>query len=158
MNFFQGDNQMKAAQVQEPVQRPEVVQADASCQEAENVVRSALQELGSTYFEAHKDDPEAEYSEMIAQIKKNMEMETLWRQYRLSLDEETQCVECGTIVTSDSLFCKKCGSKIPAWDFSSLGVKPPEAESAPAANVCHVCGRPLVPGAMFCEMCGTRVG
>ena len=160
MRIFQGENQMQGGMPQEAAagQNPEIAFADTNCKEAENVVHSAIQDLGRMYFEAYKDDPGAEYAEIIARIKKNMETEQLWRQYRLSLEDKTQCEKCGTVVTSDSLFCKKCGSSIPSWDFSSLGVEAFKMRSGLNMGSCPNCGRPLVAGAVFCEGCGTKVG
>ena len=81
-----------------------------------------------------------------------MDREKLWRQYRLSLEGEILCENCGTVVTSDSAFCKKCGSPMKTWDFSAL-----EIEAAPGASVCKSCGAPLAPDSVFCEACGAKV-
>lgn len=138
-------------------QNPDIERAEANWREAEVSVKNAIQELGRAYFDAYKDRAESEYCEQVAHIKKCMENETLWHQYRLSLEGKLQCEKCGTVITSNSLFCNQCANPVRAWDFSSLGVG--ASTGAPAVNngVCRMCGRPLVAGAAFCEACGAEV-
>lgn len=134
---------------------PAIARADAGCREAETAVTEALLVLGRTYFEANRDKPDGEYHKQVAQIVAAMDKEKLWRQYRLSLEGQALCEACGTVVTADSLFCKKCGKPMKKWDFTGLGV---DVEPAPGEGaVCKACGAPLAPGSAFCEECGAKV-
>ena len=134
-----------------------LTQADEQCLAADSAVNSALRELGKAYFEAYKDNAEVEYAEKVTDIKNSMEKAKLWRQYRLSLEGKTKCEKCGAIITADSIFCNKCGEKIPVWNFSQLGVGTVNIGAATSLNTCPTCGRQLPSGASFCEMCGCKI-
>lgn len=154
MGKFNVNSNMKGNAV---MQNSDIERADAGWHEAEFMVKSALQELGKTYFEANQDNTEAGYYEQITNIKQCMDNEILWHQYRLSLEGKLQCEKCGAIITSDSLFCNQCGNAIRGWDFSGLGVENFAGKNTADVAVCRGCGKPLVSGAAFCEVCGTRV-
>lgn len=149
MKFF---DEKKLFRMDAAAQDPAIAKADEGCRKAEAAVTDALLALGRAYFEANRENPESEHREEIAQIAASMDREKLWRQYRLSLEGEVLCENCGTTVTSDSAFCKKCGSPMKTWDFSAL-----EIESAPGASVCKSCGASIAEGSAFCESCGARV-
>lgn len=138
-------------------QDPQIAHADANLQEAGLNVKNAMQELGRRYFDANKDNPEAEYYEQITCIKKCMDNEILWHQYRLSLEGKVLCENCGAVNPFNSLFCNQCGSSIRAVDFSVLGVEMSVMENPVNTAVCQICGSQLVAGAMFCEKCGNKL-
>lgn len=154
MGKFNVNNHLKETVA---TQNSDIGRADANWREAEFSVKNALQELGKAYFEANQDNMEAEYYKQITNIKKCMDNEILWHQYRLSLEGKLQCEKCGSIITSDSLFCNQCGNSIRAWDFSGLGVEALTGKNVADAVVCRGCGNPLISGAVFCEVCGTKV-
>lgn len=136
----------------EAARDPAIAKADEGCRKAEAAVTDALLALGRAYFEANRENQEAEHCEEIARIAEAIDRQKLWRQYRLSLGGELLCESCGTVVSSDSAFCKKCGSPMKPWDFSALDV-----EAAPGAPVCKSCGAPLAADSAFCEACGAKV-
>lgn len=138
-------------------QNPKIEHAESNLYDAGLNVKNALQELGRAYFDANKDNMEAEYYEQITHIKKCMDLEVLWHQYRLSLDGKVLCENCGADNPLNSLFCNQCGNSIPAVDFSVLGVEPSVKEYPADMAVCRACGKPLVSGAVFCEACGTKI-
>ena len=138
--------------------------ADQNCRAAGEAVKTALLELGQNYFEANQDNDSSEFSDLIYKVKECIDKETLWKQYRLSLDGKLLCEHCGAVITSDSAFCNKCGGSIKPLDFSSILSKevPVQSETltyqeSPKANVCPNCGSPLVEGAMYCEKCGKKL-
>ena len=149
MKFF---DEKKLFHMDTATQDSAIAKADEGCRKAEASVTDALLALGRAYFEANRENPESEHHEEIVQIAAYMDREKLWRQYRLSLEGEILCENCGTVVTSDSAFCKKCGSPMKTLDFSALGI-----EAAPGASVCKSCGAPLAPDSAFCEACGAKV-
>ena len=154
MGKFNVNNHMRGAAA---APNPEIEHADSNLREAGISVQNAVCELGRAYFEANKDNAEAEYYEQVAHIKNCMDHEKLCHQYRLSLEGQVQCEKCGTIVTSNSLFCNQCGSSIQAWYFSGLGIGNSVNKNTANAPVCRACGKPLVAGAAFCEICGAKV-
>ena len=134
-----------------------MLQADQNCQNAKKEVADAFLALGHAYYEANKDNSASEFAEQLLDIKDKIEKETLWNQFRLSLEGKTKCEHCGMIITSDSAFCNKCGGKIAPRDFSAIVVTQNQQDTTPSQNVCPTCGSPLIAGAAFCEKCGTRV-
>lgn len=149
MKFF---DEKKLFRMDTARQNPAIAQADEGCRKAGAAVTDALLALGRAYFEANRENPESEHREEIARIAADMDMEKLWRQYRLSLEDQALCESCGTVVSADSAFCKKCGAPMQVLDFSALGIEP--ASDAP---VCKSCGAPIAEGSAFCESCGAKV-
>lgn len=142
---------------------PEIKMAEQKCNEAENAVNDAMLALGRQYYKANKDNAESEFAEQIAQITECTKKVTLWSQYRLTLEGKMKCESCNAIITSDSLFCNKCGTRVEAMDFSNLEIDTAPSEEtvfAPVVdnNVCPACGAPLVSNALFCEQCGQKIG
>lgn len=132
-----------------------IQKAEQSCASAEKVVNEALLALGKKYFEDNRDNLSSEYSEQISEVAEAIKKEKLWRQYRLSLEGKMKCDKCGAIITSDSVFCNKCGTSIEPLDFSSINLDTPVAPVS--SGFCQTCGATLIPGAIFCEKCGSKV-
>ena len=134
-----------------------IKQADNGYKDAEKETLNALQSFGRTVYEAEKDNTESPFSEDIKQIKDCMEKEYLWKLYRLGLDGETECENCGARIPSDSIYCNKCAAKIPERDFSTIGYVAKPKSQLIEQNACPQCGSPLPEGAVFCEKCGTKI-
>ena len=134
-----------------------IAQAEQNCQNAKRELEGAYLSLGKLFFEKTMDNAASEFVEQISEIKEKKEKETLWNQYRLSLDGRTICEHCGSIITSDSVFCNKCGGKIAPRDFTAIGIGTNQYPASPSQNLCPTCGSLLVEGAAFCEKCGMKV-
>ncbi|MBR0133126.1 MAG: zinc ribbon domain-containing protein [Lachnospiraceae bacterium] len=134
---------------------PQIALSEQKYEEAKEATEKALLDLGKKYFEANFDNESAEFFGEISAVKECGQMEKVWYQYRLSLDEKMQCESCGAIITSDSLFCNKCGSKVVPTDFTLIeNYLVPEA---PKTKTCPSCGKTLVGEAKFCEKCGFKL-
>lgn len=138
-----------------PSVSPEIQQAEKNCNMAESAVNAAMLALGKKYYEENKENSASEYAEQITEVTECIKKESLWKQYRLTLEGKMKCEKCGAIITSDSAFCNKCGTSIKPLDFSSLGINSPDTSNT--INSCPSCGAPLVSDAMFCEKCGHRL-
>ncbi len=125
--------------------------------DVQNALKEAYIELGKKYYESNKDNVSAEFASQASKIKELIGKEELWQQYSLSIDGKVKCESCGAIITSDSLFCNKCGGSIKPRDFSSLGVASEQPVESITVKKCPSCGSPLVEGAMFCEKCGQKL-
>lgn len=123
-------------------------------QESIKSVDSAYAMLGKAYFDAHSDDPGAEFLEQIKEVKRHQEAERMWYQYSLSLNDKIQCEECKSIIPLDSAFCNKCGKPIQKLDFTSIKN---ELGSAEEGKTCPRCGTALIQEAVFCPNCGMKV-
>ncbi|MCR5509030.1 MAG: zinc ribbon domain-containing protein [Lachnospiraceae bacterium] len=138
------------------IQNNIAAKVNENCRLADEEVEAAISALGLKYYNENRNNPEAKYPEDIDAIKKLKAKSYMWNQYRLSLDGKRMCEKCKATITSDSLFCNKCGTSLKELDFSSF-----EAElqsAAPAVeNVCPQCGTPVEDGALFCETCGMRL-
>ncbi|WP_432630449.1 zinc ribbon domain-containing protein [Brotaphodocola sp.] len=119
---------------------------DSQILETDNKIKELLISIGRTYLEAHREDCEQEYKEAICSIKKlEEERETLERN-KLAAQGLRKCEYCHQIITLDSAFCNKCGSKLEQIVLSSAGGK-----------FCPSCGASLEEGDVFCTSCGAKV-
>ena len=105
-------------------------------------------EIGQSYYERHKDDPEAEELERIAAITDTNEKIAVCRNQIKTLKGVEKCPNCGADVQNGSQFCNNCGTRIP----------PASMKTAPKAGLtCPTCGTELESDAAFCFNCGTKL-
>ena len=105
-------------------------------------------EIGQSYYERHKDDPEAEELERIAAITDTNEKIAVCRNQIKTLKGVEKCPNCGADVQNGSQFCNKCGTRMP----------PASMKTAPKAGLtCPTCGTELESDAAFCFNCGTKL-
>ena len=105
-------------------------------------------EIGQSYYERHKDDPEAEELERIAAITDPNEKIAVCRNQIKTLKGVEKCPNCGADVQNGSQFCNNCGTRMP----------PASMKTAPKAGLtCPTCGTELESNAAFCFNCGTKL-
>ena len=105
-------------------------------------------EIGQSYYERHKDDPEAEELERIAEITDTNEKIAVCRNQIKTLKGVEKCPNCGADVQNGSQFCNKCGTRMP----------PASMKTAPKTGLtCPTCGTELESNAAFCFNCGTKL-
>ena len=105
-------------------------------------------EIGQSYYERHKDDPEAEELERIAAITDTNEKIAVCRNQIKTLKGVEKCPNCGADVQNGSQFCNKCGTRMP----------PASMKTAPKTGLtCPTCGTELESNAAFCFNCGTKL-
>ena len=105
-------------------------------------------EIGQSYYERHKDDPEAEELERIAAITDTNEKIAVCRNQIKTLKGVEKCPNCGADVQNGSQFCNNCGTRMP----------PASMKTAPKTGLtCPTCGTELESNAAFCFNCGTKL-
>lgn len=112
----------------------------------EGQIREALIQIGTVYLERHREDCEPEYREFINQIKALEEQKETLERNKLAAQGLRMCEHCRQIITLDSVFCNKCGSKLEPLEISSAG-----------GRFCPSCGASLAEGDAFCTACGSKV-
>lgn len=136
---------------------PEAMAAKNGHAAAITEVNDAIRALGMKYYNANKDNASAEFAAEVSAIKEAEALEKLWGQYELSLEGKRKCEKCGAIITSDSIFCNKCGVKVEVIDFSAIVPKPAAPMAEPKKmRFCTGCGKQLPDDAVFCESCGCK--
>lgn len=94
-------------------------------------------ELGQSYYERHKGDPEAEELERIAAITDTNEKIAVCREQIKTLKGVEKCPNCGADVQNGSQFCNNCGTRMP----------PASMKTAPkAGHTCPTCGAAVAEG------------
>nr|WP_297706780.1 zinc ribbon domain-containing protein [uncultured Butyrivibrio sp.] len=147
------NQQMKANDVASSA----ISNADSNIADVEIAVKDAFLVLGEQYFEANKNNQDAEYYAQVEKIKELKDKKDLWQQYKLSLEGKAICENCNSVISSDSAYCNRCGSAIKPRDFSVLGIAAAQSSSSVISRTCPQCGSRLVEGAMFCEKCGQKL-
>lgn len=105
-------------------------------------------EIGQSYYERHKGDPEAEELERIAEITDTNEKIAVCRNQIKTLKGVEKCPNCGADVQNGSQFCNNCGTRMP----------PASMKTAPKAGLtCPTCGAAVAEGNLFCNNCGTKL-
>ena len=91
----------------------------------EKMVAQSYTQIGKTYYESHKNDPDAECAAQIALVNKSLEKIAQWREQIQRIKGIVKCPQCGAEIPYGSQFCGVCGTKI---------VRPEAAPAAPAPS------------------------
>lgn len=115
----------------------------------EKAIIQAYTEIGRAYYEAHKDDPNAENIEKLNAVTEAFDR---IHQYKEKIKEITgviKCPNCGADVPHSSLFCNACGVRIPRENVTPA--------STGETKVCPSCGTDVPVDNKFCTVCGTAM-
>lgn len=114
-----------------------------------NEVNAIFISVGKAIYS--KDPYSKEFRKQFEAVKeKNAEIERL-NVLISALEDKVACKQCGEMVSKDSKFCDKCGSKI------DLPVPEPETVQAEEVYICKSCGAELIDAARFCDKCGAKL-
>ena len=127
----------------------EKTRLNAKLSDEEKQINSIFQIIGKNYYEANKDNPNADYIDQILSVKDAyVRIDALREQLKAVAGVRT-CPNCGAEVAMGSMFCNTCGSQMPA--------EAPVSQVAPGGNVCPQCGNAVAYGAAFCNLCGSKM-
>ena len=102
-----------------------------------------LLNLGQRYFNKFSVAPDAEFADIIENIKScKAQIDGNLAEIR-RLNGNVICPACGAEVSSSSQFCPGCGEKMPAPEVSEL--------------TCPACGAAVSEDASFCTKCGASI-
>lgn len=119
---------------------------DVQIAETDSQIANLLMTIGKIYLEAHRDTCDAEYESAVQSIKTlELQREALERN-KLASQGLRKCEHCQQIITLDSAFCNKCGSKLEVLVADTIGGK-----------FCPSCGASLETGDAFCTSCGAKL-
>ena len=129
----------------------DITKLNSNISDEKNKINAAYKEIGKMYFEAHSEDFEESYGELVGNIKASLEKIAAFEQQIVEIKGVTKCPNCGAEVPKGAAFCTSCGTAIPQ----------PEVQAAPAqeapTKTCPTCGTVLKAGDVFCINCGTKV-
>lgn len=119
---------------------------DLEISATEEKIVELLTKIGRVYMEKHAFDNNPEYVEYVKQIQNLEEQKQILERNKLAAQGLRVCEHCHQIITLDSAFCNKCGSKLDPIVVSSIDGK-----------FCPSCGASLSEGDVFCTACGAKV-
>ena len=128
----------------------ETTKLNSRISDEERQINAFYEQLGKNYFESNKDNENAEYKELIMNIKDAMARIKSYQEQLRSAKGFRACPQCGNEVPTGSMFCSVCGNKMPV-------VENTQAAGAPAPFTCPGCGAEFNPGMTFCNKCGTKL-
>ena len=111
----------------------------------EKMVAQSYTQIGKTYYENHKNDPDAECAAQIALVNKSLEKIAQWREQIQRIKGIVKCPQCSAEIPYGSQFCGVCGTKI---------VRPEAAPAAASVRRCPSCGAEAAAADRFCNKCG----
>ena len=129
----------------------DIAKLNSNISDEKNKITAAYKEIGKMYFEAHSEDFEEGYAELVGNIKASLDKISAFEQQIVDIKGVSKCPNCGAEVPKGAAFCTACGTAIPQ----------PEVQAAPvqeeATKTCPTCGTVLKAGDVFCINCGTKV-
>lgn len=144
MGLFNGETKMKARE-----NSPAVTECAKRLNELEQERKKLLLEIGTKYFEDHKDDPakEMQYAKEMEEIIAMDKEAVIVEMRKLALQGLRKCTACGNMLPLDSMFCNKCGEKQQLLKVTETMNK----------NVCPNCGAERDADNIFCTVCGYKL-
>ncbi len=89
---------------------------------------------------------ETPYEEKLIQLKKISQNQELTEKRKLASQGLRKCESCGNVIVLDSIFCNKCGEKLPELFPEETG-----------KLICAKCGMEYEEGNAFCAGCGAKL-
>ena len=120
-----------------------------SISEKQKATQQLYAALGQIYYEAHKNDPEAEGYGIINQLTAQLSEIAQCREQLSRLRGNHICPVCGKEVPGDALFCRGCGTRMDV---------PASVQPVQEQNLCPQCGAQMPADNQFCTQCGCRLG
>lgn len=132
----------------------DVAKFSSMISDEERKMNNTYMQIGKEYVQKYGEEPAEEFKELVDLLK---ESESKIKEYQENikvLKGVTNCPECGAEVQNESLFCPKCGTKMP-----QVEVVAEEAEETEEAvpKFCSKCGAAISAGSRFCVSCGNPV-
>ena len=132
------------------VNRGEINRLTKAIAAEEQNINNAFQQMGQTYFAAHRNDPEDAQRGYIQAVLDAMQRASAYKDQINVLRGIAICPNCKAEVDITAAFCSHCGTRMPAQT-------PPAPPAAPGAPICPNCGNACAPGTKFCNLCGTKL-
>ena len=131
------------------IENQEAAECDRQLAALEGQLQQTYLHIGRTYAENNPAEKAkgTPYEEDIAAIEKLQRDMEYYEKRKLAMQGLRKCEKCGNILSADSLFCNKCGEKIPPLFGAEEGGHP----------VCSRCGAPYEEDAVFCIHCGNKL-
>ena len=131
------------------VNRGEINRLNKAIAAEEQNINAIFQQMGQSYFAAHKDDPEEAQAANVRAVLDALERVECIKEQINVLRGIAICPGCKAEVSVTAAFCSRCGTRMPT--------QTPPAPPAPEGPVCPNCGNRCRPGVNFCNRCGTRL-
>lgn len=90
----------------------EVAKLKLDIKSKEDYVEKQYVLLGKAYFEAHKDEVDAEEAEQFFLIKEALEEIERMKAEILRIRGAAECMQCGMKMPEEATFCSNCGAKM----------------------------------------------
>ena len=129
----------------------DITKLNSNISDEKNKINAAYKEIGKMYFEAHSEDFEESYGELVGNIKASLEKIATFEQQIVEIKGVTKCPNCGAEVAKGAAFCTACGTAIPQAEVQAAPVQ------EEATKTCPNCGTVLKAGDAFCINCGTKI-
>ena len=119
----------------------------------EKEISRNYEKIGKLYFEAHSEDFEPGFTELISDV--NVSFARI-KEYQETLDKLQgikKCASCGAVLPEGAMYCPDCGTKMPEPEPEEI----PEEEHLDDRLYCTECGAVVEPGKKFCIICGAEI-
>lgn len=146
----------------------DVSKLNSAISEKERQVAQLYTQIGSQYYDRHKDDASSEFADLSNAITKLIAEIEQCRENIKIIKGVIKCPNCGAEIPSGTLFCTSCGTRIvqaaqpsqqvaPQPNVQQPYVQQPVPPAAPQQRICPNCGNAVADGNLFCNNCGNKM-
>lgn len=135
-----------AKAVQKTKNISDLTRLNSTLTDYEKRLSNSYYHIGKLYVSLHKDDYEAPFTDMMADLQETMQlMDNIEEQIHEAKGIQI-CEHCGAEVQKNSAFCSVCGKPMPVGEHKIAGkIK------------CTKCGNYVDETMKFCTACGTPI-
>lgn len=133
----------------------DVAKLNSAISEKERQIAQLYTQIGSQFYDRHKDDTGSEFPEQIAAITALINEIAQCRENIKAIKGLIKCPGCGADIPAGTLFCNTCGTRI--VQEQQPAPQPVQAAPTGATRFCTSCGSPVPEGYAFCTNCGNKL-
>lgn len=129
----------------------ETARLNSAIADCEKKITQCYTAIGQSYYERHRDDPNAEELQKILEVRQLYQDIVQLRERVTQLKGITVCPNCGAQIPLHAVFCTACGSRVASQETQEL------AAQDETTQVCPSCQRVISKGNAFCNYCGAKI-
>lgn len=119
-------------------------------------INDSIKEIGRVYYELYRDDLHEKLVPICNMIDESNRIINLCEKQILLLQGVVICPSCKVRISSDSIFCNKCGAKIDSIEDDNANMMSERNDNIKIVQ-CHECGSDMPSDTSFCTHCGVKM-
>jgi ribosomal protein L40E len=122
-------------------------------------INEAIKEVGKIYYESYRNEDHYKLLPICNMIDESYKIIGICEKQIMLLKGIQICQNCKATLDLESLFCKKCGTKLDVVEEIKMTGKVESTQQSTSVELvkCHECGSTMPSDLAFCTNCGVKL-